>query len=145
MYLLLFAGCVGCVSQSGGYGGQFYICGNGDAGILQGTYSEIGYVRGTIVGQNFVGQWFEVGGGTYGGGWNTGDFSIRLQPNGQRFTGIWNYAAEPGKWMPWEESRVSTAKPSPGQCMEATSSGDYRTWCVRACVVCWCRYLSPVC
>ena len=108
------------VLQSGGYGGQAYLCADTASMTVQGMYSEIGYMRGLRVGNNLVGQWFEAGGGMYGGGWHWGNFSLRLAPNGVRFTGIWNYAAAPSDWQPWEESRVSSASPTPSQCFTST-------------------------
>jgi len=105
--------------DSGGYGGSLYLCHNSEANTVEGMYSSIGYVRGTVMGSYLVGRWVEPGGVLGSTGVNTGRFSLQLQENGAFFMGVWASDAMPDVWHTWEERRVSVAAPSDDECMVA--------------------------
>jgi len=94
--------------QSGGYGGSLFTCFDAASKTIQGSYSELGYVFGSVSDDNrtATGFWFEAG--TPSGpepSW--GSFEITLGGNGTYFAGTWKYNSLDYGGI-WQEQLVSS-------------------------------------
>ncbi len=109
---------------SDGYGGELRLCSRVSSGgvrIVEGLYSETGYVRGMAVGRTLVGEWFEPGlAGTTA---NYGNFTLTLSSDGTYFTGTWGYGSSVTNGGTWDESRLSWSQPSASQCWTTNTVG----------------------
>ena len=80
-----FAGVWTDFADLGGYGGTLYICQDGD--LINGAYSEVGIIFGTVDGNTATGKWVEVGANTRECAY--GSFEWSLSQTGEYFTGTY--------------------------------------------------------
>ena len=84
--------------------------------------AQIGYVRGIVVGDTLVGEWFEVGVAT--SEVNRGNFTLMMGDDGSSFTGTWTYGPTGVVAGSWNETRLSNTRPADGECFASSAGPD---------------------
>jgi tetrahydromethanopterin S-methyltransferase subunit F len=106
------------------YGGNFFICVD-PSGIMNGVYSEFGFVHGVVSGTSASGQWFQTG--SYAADLNgdltanRGTFSFNL-PTDNRFSGSYMFEDTRRQGDTWTGNRISTTTPLDTQCWSPNST-----------------------
>jgi hypothetical protein len=100
------------------YGGDFFMCEN-DLGEVNGVYSDIGYIRGTISGSSLVGEWFQTGLNVADLNGrcctpNRGTFSFSVSTNS--FTGSYLFEQTVKGGEAWSGTRRNIFSPLSTQC-----------------------------
>lgn len=108
------------VLDAGGYGGSFYLCVDGN--VVQGVYSEAGFVYGTVENSVFKGTWYEAGSRYDDGSANHGTFELRMRSSMQEFVGQWFYDGIQEPAGQWTAQRINYDRPSDIQCMRRDES-----------------------
>eukprot|EP01095_Lingulamoeba_sp_RSL-Kostka_P011767 TRINITY_DN456_c0_g1_i1.p1 TRINITY_DN456_c0_g1~~TRINITY_DN456_c0_g1_i1.p1 ORF type:complete len:571 (+),score=234.98 TRINITY_DN456_c0_g1_i1:117-1829(+) len=100
--------------------GRLYTCQNEDK--VQGVYSELGYIDGTVSGKNnkLKGKWFQSGKGAG----TSGDFEITPDSKDAfTFSGTYTIDGVPDKVFDWDENRLDYTDYEADQCYAVTDKG----------------------
>lgn len=81
--------------------------------------AQAGFVRGVASGATLRGEWWE--GGFADTSLNRGNFTLTMT-SGSAFTGTWGYGPSLDNGGTWDESRLSTSRPTDVQCFLSTAS-----------------------
>lgn len=95
--------------------GRFYVCPT-TGNLVQGVYSELGFISGQTNGNVLSGNW-------YNAGTERGSFTIQLENSGHSFSGF--YQENGGNQISWEADRVDvTSAYAPANCWVVPDTGS---------------------